>query len=107
MTLTSTSSRLSRGGDGPPMSEPKETWKARLLNTPLSPAPLNLHDAGERYDKKVGGPIRHLHVRRAFGVYEAAWEGAPLDEHRLRAGGKLREEAEAELLRILLKKIGL
>jgi hypothetical protein len=86
--------------------DPRETWQAKLLNTPLSARPLNLHDAGERYDKKVGGGIRHLHVRRAFGTYEVAWEGAPLDEHRLRAGSRVREEAEMELFQLLLKKIG-
>lgn len=82
-----------------------ESNRSRLLNAPLQSAPLSLHSAGEQYDKKVGG-LRHLHVRRAYGVYEAAWEGPPLDEHRLHAISRDRTEAEAKLLKDLLRRLG-
>lgn len=78
---------------------------ARLRGTRLVMPPLTLHDAGERYDKKVGGGVRHLHVRRAFGVFEAAWEGTPSDTHRCHAISTVREEAEAKLLKDLLRRL--
>lgn len=78
-----------------------------LLNMPLQAAPLTLHEAGVLYDQKVGGGVRHLHVRRAYGVYEAAWEGAPLgDQHRLHAIDRDRAAAEGKLLKALLRRLG-
>lgn len=78
--------------------------RVALVNTPVQKPPPTLHESGEKYDRKYGG-FRHLHVRCAYGVYEAAWEGTPLDQHRVHALDRDKSEAEAKLHKALLRRI--
>lgn len=78
---------------------------SKLSDTKLFSPPPTLFQARELYDKKVGG-IRHLAVRHAYGVFEAAWESAnPLDDKRLHALSVDREEAEKKLLADIFRRL--
>jgi hypothetical protein len=66
---------------------------------------LTLFEAGMKYDSKVGG-TRHLSVRWAFEIFEAAWESAnPLDPHRLHAWSRTKEHAEDKLRADILRRL--
>lgn len=78
---------------------------SKLSDIRLKHPSLTLFEAGELYDKRFGG-IRHLAVRHAYGVFEAAWESAnPLDDKRLHALSVDREEAEKKLLADIFRRL--
>jgi len=71
----------------------------------LAPPPPGIFEVGVAYDSFWGAPRRHLAVRFAYGVFEAAWELSADDALRVHAVARTHKDSEDKLLKHLTDRV--